>query len=40
MKWNRGRVTSLYIKSSTQKQASIYCNGKLETVNTNTPLTF
>jgi alpha-L-fucosidase 2 len=40
MKWNKGRVTNLYIKSSTQKQASIYCNGKLETVNTNKLLLF
>jgi len=40
MKWSKGRITNLYIKSSTQKQASIYCNGKLQTVNTNTPLLF
>jgi alpha-L-fucosidase 2 len=40
MKWNKGRVTSLYIKSSTQKQANIFYNGKLQTVNTNTKLTF
>jgi len=40
MKWTKGRVTSLHIKSNTKKQASIYCNGKLQTVATNTQLVF
>ena len=36
MKWTKGKVTSLHIKSNTKKQATIYCNGKLQTVATNT----
>ena len=40
MKWRNGLVKNLRILSPTQKTATLFFNGKLQTIKTNTPLTF
>jgi len=40
MKWRNGLVKNLRVLSPTQKTATLFFNGKLQTIKTNTPLTF